>query len=70
MKKFWDFKCADSGARELRLEGPISDETWWGDEITPAAFRDELLAGKGDITVWIHSPGGDVRSDRALLIAV
>ena len=60
MKKFWDFKCADSGARELRLEGPISDETWWGDEITPAVFREELHAGEGDISVWINSPGGDV----------
>lgn len=23
-------------------------------------FKDELLAGTGDITVWINSPGGDV----------
>ena len=59
MHKFWCFH-EQQGARELRLEGPISDETWWGDEITPAAFKQDLHAGAGDITVWINSPGGDV----------
>lgn len=59
MKKFWNF--AESGEeRTLYLEGAISDETWWGDEVTPAAFRAELSAGTGDIVVWINSPGGDV----------
>ena len=38
----------------------ISDETWYGDEVTPALFRKELDAGTGNITVWINSPGGDV----------
>ena len=28
--------------------------------MTPQLFKGELLAGKGDVTVWIHSPGGDV----------
>lgn len=27
--------------------------------LPPAAFKAELLAGEGDITVWINSPGGD-----------
>lgn len=59
MNKFWDFTESD-GERELFLEGAISDETWWGDEVTPAAFKAELSSGKGNITVWINSPGGDV----------
>jgi len=59
MNRFWCFHN-DSGNRELRLDGPISDVTWFGDEITPAAFREELAAGEGDITVWINSPGGCV----------
>ena len=42
------------------LNGEISDETWYGDEVTPKLFRDELLAGTGDITLWINSPGGDI----------
>jgi ATP-dependent Clp protease protease subunit len=59
MNRFWNFVAAEAG-RELHLEGPISDVTWWGDEVTPAAFREELAAGSGDITVWINSPGGCV----------
>ena len=27
--------------------------------MTPQLFKDELNSGKGDITVWINSPGGD-----------
>ena len=45
--------------RTLYLDGQISDETWWGDEVTPKAFKEELNAGSGDITLWINSPGGD-----------
>ena len=46
--------------RTLFLSGEISDETWYGDEVTPKLFKDELDAGEGNITVWINSPGGDV----------
>lgn len=44
----------------LVLNGEISDETWYGDEVTPQLFRDDLSKCKGDIAVWINSPGGDV----------
>lgn len=61
MKKFWNWiKNEDSGETELLFEGPISDESWWGDEITPAIFRDELAKVSGNLTVWLNSPGGDV----------
>jgi ATP-dependent Clp protease protease subunit len=59
MNKFWNFMEKDGG-RVLRLEGTIAEETWWGDEVTPAAFKADLNAGSGDVTVWISSPGGDV----------
>ena len=59
MRKFWNF--SESGdERVLRLDGTIADETWWGDEVTPAEFKNELLSDCGDVTVWINSPGGDV----------
>lgn len=45
--------------RTLYLDGQISDETWWGDEVTPKTFKEELNAGNGNITLWINSPGGD-----------
>lgn len=60
MKKFWDWIHDDSGGRVLRLEGPIDSESFWGDEITPQDFRDELYAEEGDITLWVNSPGGNV----------
>ena len=60
MKKFWNWIHDDGGGRILRLEGPIDSESFWGDEITPAMFREDLEAEEGDVTVWINSPGGNV----------
>ncbi len=61
MRKFWNWiKNEDSGDRTLYLNGVISEETWWGDEVTPKLFKDDLIAGSGNVTVWINSPGGDV----------
>ena len=37
----------------------IAEESWFDDEVTPQFFKNELMAGDGDITVWINSPGGD-----------
>ncbi len=61
MKKFWNFVTnEDTNETELLFNGPISEDTWFGDEVTPALFRDELSKVKGDLTVWLNSPGGDV----------
>lgn len=60
-RKFWNWiRDENEDNRTLYLNGEISDETWYGDEVTPELFRSELQAGSGDITVWINSPGGDV----------
>ena len=60
-RKFWNWvKNEGEETRTLYLSGEISDETWFGDEVTPKLFKDELMAGSGDITLWINSPGGDV----------
>jgi len=62
MKKFWQWGVRNEAdeSRTLYLNGPIAEETWWGDEQTPAAFKKELMSGSGPVTVWINSPGGDV----------
>lgn len=49
-----------TGERTLYLEGPIAEESWFGDEVTPKEFKDELDGGSGPILVHINSPGGDV----------
>lgn len=62
-RKFWNWVKNEGelkSTRTLFLNGEISDETWYGDEVTPQLFKDELNADSGDITVWINSPGGDV----------
>ncbi len=68
IKKFWKWKNTDvidemsgeeNSERMLILDGVIAEESWFGDEVTPRTFRDELNGGKGNITVWINSPGGD-----------
>ncbi len=67
MRKFWSWgsrKIRDQAGEEhvervLFLNGTIAEESWFGDEVTPEVFREELEAGSGNITVWINSPGGD-----------
>ncbi len=58
-RKFWNWVNNEVG-RTLFLNGEISDETWYGDEVTPKLFKSELISSEGDITVWINSPGGCV----------
>ena len=59
-RKFWNWvrnEEPDSfgSDRTLYLDGEISDETWFGDEVTPKLFSDELhlLCAKGDGSVSI-----------------
>ena len=64
MKKFWKWtNQAETEtipvARTLHLNGTIAEESWFDDDVTPQLFKEELMAGSGDITVWINSPGGD-----------
>lgn len=59
-RKFWNWVRDEGEPSVLVLNGEISDETWFGDEVTPKLFKDDLDKCQGDIAVWINSPGGDV----------
>lgn len=65
MKRFWNWvrdeapAAGEPASRTLYLDGVIASESWLDDDVTPAIFKEELLAGKGPVTVWINSPGGD-----------
>ena len=66
-KKFWKF-CNQAGNKvELLLYGDISQTNWWGDEVTPKQFAEELagLGALDEITVRINS-GGDVFAAQAI----
>ncbi|MDO4439209.1 MAG: Clp protease ClpP [Eubacteriales bacterium] len=60
--KFWKFKNLSDDEVELFLYGDIADSTWWGDEVTPKQFADDLaeISETANITVRINSGGGDV----------
>lgn len=59
-RKFWNWVRNEGEPAVLVLNGEISDETWFGDEVTPKLFKADLDKCQGDISVWINSPGGDV----------
>ena len=65
-KKFWKF-CNQAGNKvERLLYGDISQTSWWGDEVTPKQFAEELagLGALDEITVRINS--GDVFAVQAI----
>lgn len=59
MKKFWNWKTKNNDEHILFLNGTIAEESWFDDDVTPRLFKSELDHHKGDITIWINSPGGD-----------
>ncbi|MDD5037658.1 MAG: Clp protease ClpP [Methylococcaceae bacterium] len=68
--KFWTIRAAkeDPKVGELLLYGLISNSSWWGDEVTPKQFHEDLQA-LGDIdtlNIYINSDGGDVFAAKAI----
>lgn len=71
MVRFWNL-IPDAEAPEdgvLDIEGPIAEEAWWGDECSSKEFR-KALAGIGNVTVHINSPGGDVMAGAEIYSAL
>ena len=67
MEEFWKFKNNADGEAELLLYGEISDASWYGDEVTPKKFAEDLAAcGGKNLTVRVNSPGGDVFAAQAI----
>ncbi len=67
-KKFWKIRNeANEETAEMLLYGEIASETWWGDEVTPKDFANDLAALDGkDLVLRINSPGGDVFAANAI----
>ncbi|WP_207203810.1 head maturation protease, ClpP-related [Actinomyces minihominis] len=66
-RRFWNWQTPDpnspnpdSGVRVLHINGPIAEESWFDDDVTPGLFASELNAGSGEVVIWLNSPGGDV----------
>lgn len=65
---FWQVKNLAGNDAELILYGTISDTSWWGDEITPKQFVEDIkgLGSIDTLTVRINSGGGDVFAAQAI----
>jgi ATP-dependent Clp protease protease subunit len=57
--RFWNWARDADENRVLYLDGVIAEESWFDDDVTPAAFKDELMSADGNTTIWLNSPGGD-----------
>lgn len=67
-RKFWEFRNLAATRAELLLYGDIASSSWWGDEVTPKEFAQELsgLGAVSEIDVRINSGGGDVFAAQAI----
>lgn len=66
--KFWNFTNKSSDVGELQLYGEISSASWFGDEVTPKQFKQDLdgLGDIKDLNIYINSGGGDVFAGQAI----
>ena len=69
---FWNWVRDETEpeSRTLYLNGVIAEESWFSDEVTPAAFKADLTSGSGPITVWINSVAACRWSGRRLSTSV
>lgn len=67
-KKFWNFVIKDEETADLYMYGDISNSSWWGDEVTPKLFKDDLdkVGENATLTCYINSDGGDVFAGQAI----
>ncbi len=67
-RRFWNWQTPDPnnpnpdspGVRVLHINGPIAEDSWFDDDVTPGLFANELGSGSGEVVIWLNSPGGDV----------
>ena len=69
--RFWNLipDPETPGDGVLDIEGPIAEESWWGDECSSKEFV-KTLKGMGNVTVHINSPGGDVMAGAEIYSAL
>lgn len=68
---FWNLRADETAPEDgvLDIEGPIVEDNFWGDGTGSKAFR-KALAGVGNVTVHINSPGGDVMAGAEIYSAL
>lgn len=71
-KPFMVTESSDGKSAELVIDGVISSDSWWGDEVTPEFVRNEIKkqANGKPLTIVINSPGGEVFAGAAIYNAL
>ena len=69
--RFWNLipDPETPGDGVLDIEGPIAEESWFGDECSSKEFI-KALKDVGNVTVHINSPGGDVMAGAEIYSAL
>ena len=69
--RFWNLipDPETPGDGVLDIEGPIAEESWFGDECSSKEFV-KALKDVGNVTVHINSPGGDVMAGAEIYSAL
>ena len=69
--RFWNLipDPETPGDGVLDIEGPIAEESWWGDECSSREFV-KALKDVGNVTVHINSPGVDVMAGAEIYSAL
>lgn len=71
MADFWSFASPQGQNRDLYILTEVaSAESWFDDVLTPKRFIAQLNGGRGDLNVWIDSPGGDAFAGAAIYEAL
>jgi len=69
-ERFWRIVDAvdSGGVPSIEFYGYISEYLWWGDEITPKIFKDDLerIGKGGPIQIRINSGGGEITAASAI----
>jgi len=67
-KKFWSMTNKSTKEGEVFLYGDISSTSWWGDEVTPTQFKQDLdaLGSVKKLNIYINSLGGDLFAGQAI----
>lgn len=66
MKQFWSFQQTGQVTNLYLLNEIASEASWWVDTVTPQDFHAALNGVRGELRVWIDSPGGDAFAGAAI----
>lgn len=65
-RDFWSLQVGEDHT-DLYLEHEIAgSESWWFDLDTPQRFRQQLRQARGELHIWLNSPGGDAFAGNAI----